>query len=524
MSASSVLLQHKYVVGGKELGSLGVSVFVSDDGSPHGEWKAHLIHNSTNVSDGKHTKLAGYVESIHGKHFAILLTWRNKSGALTKSWKNGEDLYAFYYLDARPHPVMQYSILQPGARSPLPLSGLWKSDTERCPLRWESRSSAEFTPYPDPSIYVPAANDNNYPFLHALATPDDLSSIRITIHSKDVEEELFKKRTSPPITKNKFPSGVDNARFAHARLSDHIVLSDDGNTNPKILHSLINTTNDLPRSVPFVEIRIYYKSRAVLEKLNLLPTLRNGERVSNPLLPNSLPPTPVSRASATLSDPLISTQAIPSNENYATVLVENPGQTALNDVRTPTPGPVLPVELVRTTPSKRSPLSQHVSSSLHVADASAHTENTRSAQRIKVEQHDGNTEVQADEPSDSSQRTGPDSHLYLDCIDPVHSPSAPSAVSTASYAPSPTAGRPMAAASPHTTASTAMQSFPPSSPLVKEERRSSLPFSQQESQAGTSCSRKDRQREAAYSFLQEVGLAEEDDPEEAEDNIAALLS
>ena len=169
--------------------------------------------------------------------------------------------------------------------------------------------------------------------------------------------------------------------------------------------------------------------------------------------------------------------------------MENPGQTALNDVRTPTPGPVLPVELVRTTPSKRSPLSQHVSSSLHVADASAHTENTRSAQRIKVEQHDGNTEVQADEPSDSSQRTGPDSHLYLDCIDPVHSPSAPSAVSTASYAPSPTAGRPMAAASPHTTASTAMQSFPPSSPLVKEERRSSLPFSQQESQAGTSCNK-----------------------------------
>jgi len=29
---------------------------------------------------------------------------------LTTSWRNEEDLFAYYFLDGRPHPVMEYSM------------------------------------------------------------------------------------------------------------------------------------------------------------------------------------------------------------------------------------------------------------------------------------------------------------------------------------------------------------------------------------------------------------------------------
>lgn len=88
-------------------------------------------------------------------------------------------------------------------------------------MRWAARPSDGIQP--DLHTFIPAQNLYNYPFAHALATMDDLSSMRVAIHKKDLEEEMESAKVPPPITKNKIGrGGIDTCEYADDTLSDHL--------------------------------------------------------------------------------------------------------------------------------------------------------------------------------------------------------------------------------------------------------------------------------------------------------------
>lgn len=61
-------------------GSISATIHVSDDGDLSGDWATLPVYGQkTQVEDGL-AKVAGYVESIPGKHIGIILTWRSKKG------------------------------------------------------------------------------------------------------------------------------------------------------------------------------------------------------------------------------------------------------------------------------------------------------------------------------------------------------------------------------------------------------------------------------------------------------------
>jgi hypothetical protein len=203
--------------------------------------------------------------------------------------------------------------LQPGAKNPLPLSGLWKSDDERFPLRWKRRpNAAHAAKVPSDTTFQPAYLNSSYPYPHALAQVDDLCSIRITIHNKDAEAAANRAAAKPAIVPNKIRLPHDPRLFQHERLSEaleyvpvsvwqHIRLIDyqcsieaPKSEKLSVIDSLLNTHNDIPKSTPLIEFRIYYKSRstfrlacrrsvltdmtAILQSLKILPSLSSDTK------------------------------------------------------------------------------------------------------------------------------------------------------------------------------------------------------------------------------------------------------
>ena len=112
-------------------------------------------------------------------------------------------------------------ILQPGAKNPLPLSGLWKSDDERFPLRCKRRpNTTHAAKTPDESTFQPAYLNPSYPYPHARARVDDLCSVRIAIHDKDTEAAASKSATKTAIVPNRNKLPHDPRIFQHERLSE----------------------------------------------------------------------------------------------------------------------------------------------------------------------------------------------------------------------------------------------------------------------------------------------------------------
>lgn len=118
---------------------------------------------------------------------------------------------------------MEYSILSPGAKNPLPFSGLWMDQTTRYPLRWKARPAYTSTSNkPADELFTPASSLNVGDaaiFSAPLAGVDDLSSIRITIHKKD------EKPGPSRLPSNEYPlqpSGTDASLYTDDQLSETI--------------------------------------------------------------------------------------------------------------------------------------------------------------------------------------------------------------------------------------------------------------------------------------------------------------
>lgn len=115
-------------------------------------------------------------------------------------------------------------ILHPGAKNPLPLSGLWKSDSVRFPLRWKRRMDSEGTAkHGVPHILAKSASKGpKGAYAPAIDTQDDLASFRISVHSKEAEALLAQAKMGPTIPVNRTHVPQENVLYVAQELSEYV--------------------------------------------------------------------------------------------------------------------------------------------------------------------------------------------------------------------------------------------------------------------------------------------------------------